>query len=200
MNYSRAELNAKFLDEFEGDVDDRTLATGSDSYVFRIINKTESPTLLKIFSGTHEKAAKNGFCPRMSLEWYFAYMRDKKKFLKNRANPLRDSFQGYDFRYDVSDPGVLIERNGVLGAIINDVKVGPCIDQCDPEIEDLVQGTYRYLVRSKSRVNLLSDFNIRCAINDQDKLIDVTFTDLANGIVTSYENDLRFRTKSIVSA
>ena len=193
MSFSRTKRNNLFLEEFEGDVDHRAIATGEDSYLFRVLDAKNELALLKIFSGTHERAANNDLCPKKCLEWYFNQMKFAKSLLEKNSNPLNQSFEidgiTYDLNYLVSDPGDLIERSGILGSIITDVRdEEPASPRLLEFVEEIAFTYIELLDLQQETVILLPSLkvNARFSLDRDKKILTIIFTDLANSITALY--------------
>lgn len=184
----------KYFDGF-GDkiVSIKELGGGMDSTVFIVkLREFENRSqLVKVYDELKTTLGdKNDLVP--ILKKYFEICRNVREFLKKESNPLKQEIvigdKKYSPEFSVASNGILIEKNGEIGSWIRDwvpeknfseVKTDFLdkipVHSCVREVCKLLTSEFGYDIQP-------STVNYKVFIDEENKIIKIVFTDLADFI------------------
>lgn len=195
----------KYLDGFgERIFDVKKMAEGMDSTVFlaKLRGFENRTQLIKVYDGLSRslRHRKHDLAP--ILKKYFEICQDVRDYLKKEDNPLKKkisiSNKHYSPQFSVAPMGILVEMNGEVGSWVREWIPGKNFDYSQSESSE---GRVEISTYVKEVCNLLSNkfdhrmmpssVNYKVTINDENKTIQIIFTDITDFIPRMIkENDI----------
>lgn len=193
-----AELNSQeklYFDGFEDEISLIEKVTGgSDSTIFLVKLKDFKgrTQLVKVYSRLKEilkMESNNKDELKMVLNGYFKIQKEAIEILSKNSNPLNQKIiiknEEFDIDYSVASPGILIEKNGEIGAWVrnwmpSDIAEGHY--RFEGGIETYIKDFLVFLSSKLERNIKLCSANMKIYKDEENKKIKVVFTDLADDI------------------